>query len=1177
MQDFVHIKVHSEYSILNSIAKLDALIEKTIHSNMKFIGLTDISNMFACYTFEKMCKSKSKSNPENSIKNLIGVTFCVKGVYEPSFYTVTLIAKSVNGYRNIANLSTIANTGHDTFPCISFDDLLTYSDDCICLTGGNSGEFFKLVLTEQYEKANEYIGNLVSAFSNQNVYIELNHHFIPDEEKFLKNPILLEIAERFNIDFVATNNIYYLEKENSFHRAIALEMNPNPEGIDIYSKYVNYNDEFYFKTIEEMNIAFQDYFAIYPNIFKNTLEIAKQCSDVHVPIERALPAFPLPEGFTSADYLKKLVWEGFKKKFPTDTYFATGFSRKDYEERLNYEYETIVKMGFTDYFLIVQDFINFAKDKEVFQHPEIYFPKNHYELEKISEKLLKKDYEIYVGPGRGSAAGSLMAYCLQITERLDPIKNKLLFERFLNVERVSMPDIDIDFSNAGRYDVVQYVQEKYQYSHVAQIVTFQTMQARKIIRAVGKTIGLTNYSCNEIAQQVPLSIKNEDGTETEVTSLSQLEDIEFFRTKLAESSDVRKLFSIGKVLEGLPSSTGKHAAGLIIGCKELKNYLPLMEVDGVMVTQFEKGNCEEIGLLKMDLLGLRTLDILQKTSELIKKVLGIEIPHNSIPEEDALTFDLLRSGNTRKVFQIESDGMISLFKKMKPSTFEDINAAIALYRPGPMEFIPKYLEGRAHPELIQYPHPLFKEVTEATYGILVYQEQIMQVVQKLAGFTLGHADILRKAISKKKKDTVAQEKKLFIDGCLKVNHIPEKESEKIFEQIEPFANYGFNRSHSAAYGIVAYDTAYFKAHFPECFMAANLTISANDGDDVAYIIAECKKNNIQILPPDVDKSSDEFLVEKMPDGTLAIRYAYSAISGIGENMAYEYAKISNSSSLGDFISKIPTNMLRTAQLSNLIHSGAFDRFGSRRAMIQSLPGIIQFFKTKNTFDSISLPNFLDYLSFRKKYEGYEFSQIQKLEYERKAINVSLSGHPLEVIRSFISKKDATLADILFNASELNNSTCTILCLIKDIKVIQSRKGSNMAFLQIEDEFQVVEGILFPHDYQKVESDLEKLKNIPVLLTAKLQTKTAEDDESLKCALIVTSIEKAIKNEYRLYLDEQSIKPTLLSECSQFNGIATVILVNTTTDSYTRLPYTMDLNEEILQVFQNNHVNYHICK
>lgn len=590
---FSHLNVKSEYTILNSIAKIDGLIAKAKRNNMSHLAITDINNMHIVYTFQNLCK-------KNDIHPILGLSLVIH--HNNDYHMLTFLAKNINGYHNLVDLSTLANMGEKDFPYVDFSALEGKTEDVFCLTGGLSGELLKFVADDDIVNANKLFDSLYRMYG-KNLILELSYHNTASENKFLKSDWLKEKIKSGCL-YVLTNDIYYLQKEHALHRSIGLSLNPNPAGIDIYSNYVDYNSEFYFKTEVEMEKAFHNYINDFPLALSNTEIIAQQCK-AEVPVEKALPQFPLPDGFTSETFLEKRIWEGFNERFPTKESFDPRFTEQDYRDRLTYEFETIKKMGFVDYFLITEDFINWAKDKYVYKHPEKYFP--GYDMSKISDMCKNKDFVIEVGPGRGSAAGSLLSYCLKITN-LDPMKYDLLFERFLNIERVSMPDIDIDFSNLDREKVVEYVQNKYGYEKVSQIATFQTLGLKSIIKKVAKSYGIPYHKADEMTKQIPNTIivekENADGIleriEKKPELLSEIENLDYFARQINLDDDIKSVFKNSKVLEGLPASTGKHAAGVIIGRRPLQDYLPLMEVEGVLVTQFEKGDSEAIGLLKMD-------------------------------------------------------------------------------------------------------------------------------------------------------------------------------------------------------------------------------------------------------------------------------------------------------------------------------------------------------------------------------------------------------------------------------------------------------------------------------------------------------------------------------------------------------------------------------------------------
>lgn len=1186
MSNFVHLNVKSEYSLLNSIAKTKDIISKVQDFDNQIVALTDINNMYNVYHFEKACQKAG-------VKNIIGVTFSIridKSLYDADtiFGNITLLATNITGYRNLVKLSTIANkgeehTGKNGFPFIEIQELENYSSGLICLTGGTSGTMFNYYQSKNFKAIEMNLKQFIDYFGNENTFVEMQDHFIPEEKEFICSPELKRLIEKYKVDVVATNDVYYIKKEHSYHRALAVEMNPKKNGIDYYSTYVNYNDEWYLKTPEQMEKIFNAYTSIYPNIISNTLKIANMC-DVSVPEEKALPEFPIPKGYDEESYLRYLAYEGFDERF-------NGRSDIDfdkYKERLEYELQVIKKMGFMSYHIITADFIQWAKDDKVYEHPERYFPKEYYsDYSKLPDKVYKKDYEILVGPGRGSAAGSLLCYCLKITD-LDPIKDGLLFERFLNIERVSMPDIDIDFPNAYRYDVIEYVQAKYGYEKVSQIVTFQTLGLKSIIKSVGKALNIPFSRTNEMTKNVPdkelVQEEDDDGNivhvEKKIELLSQLEKYEYFKTLINTNKDVKQLFVIGKILEGLPSSTGKHAAGVIIGRKNLMNYMPLMEVDGVMVSQFEKKACESIGMLKMDFLGLQTLDVFAECLRLIKENYGIDLKLSDINLEDKATFEnIFQSGQTGKVFQFESSGMKKLLIRMKPTCLADLCAANAAYRPGPMQFIDDFIESRNNPLSVKYPTKEYETVAKATFGILFYQEQIMQIVQVMAGFTLGEADVLRRGIGKKEKKYIDEGREMFVQGCLKLKTCDEEKAKYIYSTIEKFANYGFNKSHSAAYALLAYYCGYLKAHYPSCFMAANLTINSHDVTKLAATLAETKRIGINILPPDIRFSQSRFLIEKEND-VECIRFSLAAIKSIREENANIFYNVEDKSTLYKFLCEIPQECLRKNQITNLIYSGAFDYLGSRKDLCDNLNKIWDLVKTINSFKSKSVPTILSKITPKMDVNGYEFQPLEKLQKEKDCIQIALSGHPVSAIRS-ITKVTNTLADLQDGiieslVEENNKEDIELACLLTNLNQIITKRGENMAFCTVEDEFFSVDGVIFPKTYEKISDVLNEVDEMPVLIKAKLQYKTFEDGEKT-VSLIINDIEKVVKDTYTIYIDSRCLTDDLSSEISKFNGITNVMIVDGDNKKISKMPFSVDLCRELISVLKINNVKYVIKK
>lgn len=1148
---FTHLNIKTEYSMLNSIAKIDGLIEKAKRNNMKALAITDINNMHIVYNFEEKCKKAG-------LKPILGVNLVVK--YDNNYKLLGLLAKNEQGYKKITKIVTETNVGEKSFPYIEFNNLKKIkSNDIYCMTGGVSGQLNSLVSSGLFYDADKLLDEYTNIFGKNNVIIEISLHGIQSEKDFINSNWLQSKILNDGYMYVATNDIYYLNKEHALHRSIGLSMNPNPDGIDEYSNYVDYNSEFYFKTEKEMEKVFSAYLHKYPDLLTNSEKIVNQCN-AQVPVERALPEFPLPNGFSSEQYLYKLVWEGFKEKFPNESAIDNRFTLEDYKERLEHEFDTIVKMGFVDYFLIVQDFINWSKDTEVYKHPEVYFP--HIELSKVSKMCIEKNFEIKVGPGRGSAAGSLLAYCLKITN-LDPMKYDLLFERFLNPERVSMPDVDIDFSNRDREKVVEYVQNKYGYSHVAQIVTFQKLKLKSIIKKVAKSYGIPYSKTDEMTKMIPgkicVSTEKEDGTieivEKEPELLCEIENIDYFSNLINKDDDIKLVFKMGKVLEGLPSTTGKHAAGVIIGRQPLQSYLPLMEVDGVLVTQFEKKASESIGLLKMDFLGLQTLDIIQETEELVKENYNQIIHINDISIEDEKTFEIFQKGNTGRVFQFEGAGMKNLLKQMHPTSLEHLNAACALYRPGPMDYIPNYIEGRKFPNKIDYPHELFKEVAEETFGILVYQEQIMQLVQKMAGFSLGEADILRRGISKKEKDYLDKARKQFVDGCKKIN-VAEETSSKIYDTIELFAEYGFNKSHSCAYSYVSYQTGWLKAHFPEAFMAANLTVAAQNKDKVAAILSECKKMQIEVLPPDINKSEDKFTLENK-NGKMCIRFGFNAIQDVGEQFAKQCSRKNKKSltSFQEFLNELNISQLRKDTLTFMINSGAFDNYGTRLALNKELENLLEYEKAKKRINLLGY-KFVLSLPTNNYFDGYEYPLDKLVSNEKEAIHFSLSGHILDGYRNLYQEKTA-IADMKIDQSYYD-SYVSVLGIIKNIKQITTKKGSQMAFLSLEDETGELEGVIFPKDFEKIKNNYLKFVNLPVIFDGKLQHENKDGED--KFSLIISSI-KIIDSPTKVYIHNNSnINKEFVEKLSSNNGISEVIVVDTQRTKIRILPFKINLEK-----------------
>ena len=1188
----------SEYNFLNSIAKMDYAIEFAVNNGMTHLGICDYNNMFGCYDFEskcnnvtvcpmchKMVKEKDKlckhcgtdlkANPciKEPLKHTMGLTLTVQSKYdETKFFNLQFIAKNKDGYFSLVNLSTLANIGGKQFPYVTLDDIKNNKNGLICLTGGLIGELFNLVVSKN-DKWREYLKELMDIFK-EDLWIEFTNHNIPEEKIFNKYQPLHDFISQYNLNVVGTQHVHYIKKEYSTYRAIALDMNANPAGYEFRNKYTNYNDEFYFKNEREMNEAFKSLLKIYPNILENNNVIASICDNVEIPKEKALPEFPCPNGLSDYEYLKQLVWEGFYERF-SEEFLNKDNNREMYENQLKLEFDVITQMGFTSYFLIVRDYINWCKDSEAYLHPEVYFPKEYYDMDKIDDLCTKKDYKIFVGPGRGSAAGSLLAYCLKITEVLDPVENRLFFERFLNPERVSMPDIDTDFSNRDREKVVQYVQNKYGFEKVAQIVTFSKLGPKSLIKSVGKALGLSFDVTNNMTKEIPMTVPSEkDETEmVPVTTMSQLERLEYFDALLQEDETVQEVFKVSKILEGLPQTTGKHAAGVIIGCKELTNYLPLMEVDGVMVTQFEKKNCEDMNLLKMDFLGLKTEDVIQETLSLIKENFNHDIDIDNIDWKDQSTFEMLSEGLSGCVFQFEGNGMKNLLKQIKPTSLDHLYAATALFRPGPMQFIPKYIEGRNDNTKIEWLHPLLKEMSADTFGILVYQEQLMQAVQILAGYSLGRADLLRRIISKKDEAKLAKEKEVFIQGCWDTNKITREEAEKVFAAIEPFARYGFNKAHSAAYGIVSYQTAWLKANYHEAFMCANLTNDADDADRLAYDLAECKRIGLPVLPPDVRYSKPNFsleLAEYDGEKRWCIRYGLKGIKTVGEDISTVLTEAQDKSTLNSIISEIPHELLRSNQLLNLIKSGTFDCFGVRKSMIEDIPNIVEQVKMKHEFKKYGIPNFIDELPKTPLYTGAEYAMMDKLTMEKAVINTTLSGNILTTVREMYPSL-STIIDLKETCE--HGVECKIPLVITDLKKYINKKGNTMMFTTLEDETSSIEGVIFSKELAKLEDKINQLDGAPALFDVIFNKKGS--GEEIEYSLVIKDIIPVISNNKKLYIEKSTLTPELEKLMMNKNGIMAVCVIDSKDMKIEEAPYKIIIDTELMNYLNSSKVKYKI--
>ncbi len=1015
--DFVPLHLHTEYSLLDGSIKIDELVELASRYRMPAIAITDHGNLFGAVEFYKKV---SKAG----IKPIIGCEVYVApasrfdrkgaGAPESSFHLI-LLAKDNAGYRNLVSLVSKAYTeGFYYKPRIDKDLLAQYSGGLIALTSCLKGEVPYYLARDMVDKARESALGYKNVLGPENFYFEIQDNGLEAQEKV--NRKLVELSKELHIGVVATNDCHYLKKEDARAHDILLCIQTGKTASAKDRMHFESN-EFYFKSPDEMKNAFREL----PDAVTATREIAERCNVEFSLGASLLPMYSVEEG-TPESYLKELALKGLKEKFESDPSDV-------YKKRFRAELDTINRMNYASYFLIVWDFINYARKSG-----------------------------IPVGPGRGSVAGSLVAYCLGITE-IDPIRYNLLFERFLNPERVSMPDIDVDFCKDRRGEVIAYVSEKYGKEHVAQIITFGTMAAKAAIRDVGRSLDVPYGEVDRIAKLIPntLNITIDEALRAE----AQLKEL------YESDPKVREILDIAKRLEGLCRHASTHAAGVVVSPEPLTEYAPLYKnpTDGTITTQFDMGSIEAIGLLKFDFLGLKTLTVIEKTLNYIKAG-GVDLALQEIPLENPETYKLLSSGQTTGVFQLESAGMRDILVRMQPNRFEELIALVALYRPGPMGWIDDFIKRKKGEARITYEMPQLKEILDETYGIILYQEQVMMIAHKIAKFTMGQADILRRAMGKKKPEEMERQKEVFIKGAV-ANGIAQKKAARLFENMAPFAMYGFNKSHSAAYAYIAYQTAYLKTHFPVEFMAATMSADMDNTDKIVKSIAECRKMSIDILPPDINQSEREFKVIGK-----AIRFGLEAVKGVGsaaiESILEARGKEGPFISLEDFFGRVDGKKVNKKVVESLIKAGAFDSFGLRRAkalsMLNSaLNGVASFG---------SLFSQQDIFGQEGDGEVKEWDEMELLGFEKEAIGFYITGHPLSKYREALSAlKVKGISELEESADKEDVQIAGVVSSIKKIKT--KGKAESMAYLTIEDEEGSAEALVFPDLYRNMQHILVK--------------------------------------------------------------------------------------------------------
>ena len=1033
---FTHLHVHTEYSLLDGSSKITEIVKQAKALGMENLAITDHGAMYGVIDFYKECKAQG-------VHPVIGCEVYVaersrfqkEGRSDAEYYHLVLLAETQQGYENLIKMVSLGFIeGFYYKPRIDLELLRENHEGIIALSACLAGAVPRALIGSGYEKAKEVALEYAEIMGEGNFYLELQDHGIPEQAQV--NQQLLRMSKETGLPLVATNDVHYTYKEDAAAHDILLCIQTGKK-VDDQDRMRYEGGQFYLKSPEEM----AELFPYAPQAIANTEEIARRCQVEFKFHELKLPAYDVPQGYDARGYLRMLCEKGLSERYAQET--------PELRERLEYELGVIEKMGYVDYFLIVWDFINYAKSQG-----------------------------IMVGPGRGSAAGSVVAYCLRITD-IEPTQYSLIFERFLNPERVSMPDIDVDFCYRRRQEVIEYVTRKYGADRVSQIITFGTMAARLVIRDVGRALDMPYGEVDKIAKMIPRDLG---------MTIDKALEVNPELAGLYKSDErIKKLIDMSLRLEGLPRHASTHAAGVVISKRPVMDYVPLATNDGAPVTQFTMTTIEELGLLKMDFLGLRTLTVIQDALDLVEKQYGKKIKTDEIPMDDPEVYQTIGAGKTVGIFQLESGGMTSFMKELRPEGIEDIIAGISLYRPGPMDFIPKYVEGKKHPEAVKYTAPQLEPILSATYGCIVYQEQVMQIVRDLAGYTMGRADLVRKAMSKKKADVMARERQFFVygneeegvPGCVK-RGVSAEQAEKIFDEMTDFAKYAFNKAHAACYAVVAYQTAWLKVHYPVEFMAALLTSVIDHPGKVAEYIQSLKSMNIELTSPDINEGYTGFSVS----ADHRIRYGLSSIKGVGQavvdRIVAEREKAGPFRSMTDFCRRMQGADMNRKVLENLIKAGAFDSFGgSRREYLEqsgtAIAAAAQWYKNQlsGQMDLFGMGDEEGEKDVADRLQGLaEYPQEQKLALEKEVLGIYLTGHPLqeyeEEWRRVISRN---AGDFRWDEEEercgvIDGETATIGGVIMNLQTKITKSNKMMAFVTLEDLYGSVEVLLFPNVYEE---------------------------------------------------------------------------------------------------------------
>ncbi|MCL2396744.1 MAG: DNA polymerase III subunit alpha [Defluviitaleaceae bacterium] len=1135
MKQFTHLHVHTEYSLLDGSAKLGELTTRVAELGMDACAITDHGSMFGVIDFYKAAKAAG-------IKPIMGCEVYVasgsrhdKENHPDNFYYhLVLLAENNTGYQNLIKLVSLGHTeGFYYRPRVDLEILRQCKEGIIALSACLGGPVAKNVLNVSYDRAAAEAKTYLDIYGRDHFFLEIQDHGMAEQKQV--NDALIRMAAELNIQLVATNDSHYLAADDAKAHEVLICIQTGKTLMD-EDRMGFSGDQFYVKSPDEM----YDLFGHVPDALENTVRIAARCNVDIVFNEYKLPKYDVPPGRQAGEYLREITFAGLARRY--------GEITPEVSQRADYELNTISSMGFDDYFLVTWDFISYAHNAG-----------------------------IAVGPGRGSGAGSIVAYALAITN-VDPLKYDLLFERFLNPDRISMPDFDIDFCYERRQEVIDYVVEKYGKDRVAQIITFGTMGAKAVVRDVGRGLGMAYAEVDAIAKMIPFALG--------MTIERALEMSPELLKEYRENEQARTLIDMARRLEGLPRHASTHAAGVVISDAPLMEHVPLNQNDGVITTQFDMNTLEELGLLKMDFLGLRTLTVIKHTVDEVKRRHGIEIDIDNMNMDDPKIFEAISAGRTEGMFQLESRGMTSLMKELKPAGIGDLSAGVALFRPGPMDFIPKYVRSKNSGSAITYTHPALEPILKETYGCIVYQEQVMQIVRDLGGYSLGRSDLLRRAMSKKKADVMEEEKAYFIHGipgevagCV-ANGIPVATAERIFNEMMDFAKYAFNKAHAVAYAVIGYQTAWLKIYYPTEYMAALMTSVMGNTDNVAHYINECKKMGLTVLPPDVNESFGHFSVSEH-QGKTAIRFGMNAIKNLGRPTVAAIvagrAKDGPYSTLTEFISRLDSGDINKRGLESLIKAGAFSSFGGNRCQYMNVYERFLSGAASTRKNNIEGQMSLLEMAFGQESEELYHDDLPNLEEfpvkklladEKEVMGIYISGHPLleydEQIKRHVSHYSTDFAqgdedELIEHEAETSltdGQRVVIGGIIAKRNIVYTRRNNNaMCFLTLEDMFGSVEAVIFPNIYQIHGNQL--LDGRAVIIEGKVSLREDQGNAVIADKVrILDKDEDKISTDTALWLKipYQSAVTTeeLMNTLSQYGGDTPVVVYDEKTGQRMRV-------------------------